>query len=94
MSLDDQFHELLFGAANKPQTFQKVANLSIHFERVRSLALSTVKDPQIVRDHEALLDAIVNRNPERARRLMETHLGRYAIDVQALKEQYPDYFKK
>ena len=94
MSLDDQFHELLFGAANKPQTFQQVANLSIHFERVRSLALSPVKDPQIVRDHEALLDAIVNRNPERARRLMETHLGRYAIDVQALKEQYPDYFKK
>ena len=94
MSLDDQFHELLFGAANKPQTFQQVANLSIHFERVRSLALSTVKDPQIVRDHEALLDAIVNRNPERARRLMETHLGRYAIDVQALQEQYPDYFKK
>ena len=48
MTLDDQFHELLFDIAKKSQIFALIRNISIHFDRVRTLALSSVKNTKIV----------------------------------------------
>ena len=93
MVLDNEFHGLLFGIARKPQVFALMQNISIHFDRVRSMALSAVKDQKIVQDHEEIVEAIARRDPAEARSRMELHLNRYKIDTAEMREEYPQYFK-
>lgn len=93
MELDNQFHRNLFEIAQKLQVYSLMENISIHFDRVRSMALITVKDLKIVQDHQIIVDAIARHDPAAARAQMEIHLSRYKIDEQAIREKYPDYFK-
>ena len=93
MTLDNQFHGILFEIARKTQIFALMQNISIHFDRVRSMALSTVKNTKIVQDHEDILQAIGRKDPKVARELMEIHLSRYKIDAADIRAAYPQYFK-
>lgn len=93
MALDNQFHGILFEIAKKTQVFALMQNISIHFDRVRRMALSTVKNTKIVQDHEGIVQAIARKDPETARELMELHLSRYKIDAADIRAAYPQYFK-
>lgn len=93
MTLDNQFHGILFEIAKKTQIFALMQNISIHFDRVRSMALSTVKNTKIVQDHEAIVQAIRDKDPKAARERMEIHLSRYKIDAADIRAAYPRYFK-
>ncbi len=93
MTLDNQFHGILFEIAKKTQIFTLMQNIAIHFDRVRSMALSTVKNTKIVQDHEDILQAIGRKDPKAARELMEIHLSRYKIDAADIRAAYPQYFK-
>ena len=92
VELDDRFHETLFSIAKKSQVFALIQTISIHFDRVRTMALSSVKAGRIVQDHADLVDAIARRDGAAARELMKAHLGRYHIDAAALRLAYPQYF--
>ena len=92
MELDDQFHKTLFQIAQKLQVYEMIQHISIHFDRVRSMALSSVKDIKIVEDHAQLLQALRDQDGARARALMEKHLNRYKFDEAAIRETYPQYF--
>jgi len=92
MQLDNAFHKTLFDIAKKPMAYQLMQSAQIHFDRVRMMALGTVKDTKIVTDHQAILDALMNRDVKAAQTMMEQHLSRYQIDEQALRERYPNYF--
>ena len=92
MELDNQFHEELFRIAQKPQAYAMVQHIAIHFDRVRSMALSSVKDIKIVEDHAQLVEALRERNAAQAKTIMEKHLNRYKFDEQAIRETYPMYF--
>ena len=93
MELDNQFHALLFSIVKKDLIYTLMQNMQIHFDRVRSMALSTVKELKIVEDHRNICGAVEQRDPEQARLMMERHLTRYKIDADLLKQKYPDYFK-
>lgn len=93
MSLDNQFHGMLFDIAKKSRVFQQIQNLSIHFDRVRGLALSAEKDLKVVRDHQDLVEFIRQGNGTAARELMGVHLNRYRIDAAEIRGIYPQYFK-
>lgn len=93
MALDNQFHGILFEIARKNQIFAMMQNITIHFDRVRSMALSAVKSTKIVHDHADILQAIRDRDPKAAKELMEAHLSRYKIDAAPIREAYPQYFK-
>ena len=92
MTLDNEFHAMLFEIAQKTQVYQLMQGIAIHFDRVRSLALSSVKNPKIIEDHEAIIDAIERKDAAKARELMDTHLNRYRIDEQAIRTEHPEYF--
>ena len=92
MALDNDFHRTLFEIARKSQVYQLINTISIHFDRVRSMALSSVKDIKIVQDHAQITDAIALADASQARRLMEKHLARYKFDATAVRQQYPQYF--
>lgn len=93
MTLDNQFHGILFDIAKKSQTFTLMQNISIHFDRVRTMALSTVKNTKIVQDHEDILQAISRKDAKAARELMVIHLSRYTFNVSDTRAAYPQYFK-
>ena len=93
LELDNQFHGMLFGIAKKSQIFALMQNISIHFDRVRSMALSSVKNTKIVEDHREIVNAIQRQDKKTARDLMELHLNRYTIDASTIRTAYPQYFK-
>ena len=94
MELDNQFHQMLFEIAQKPQAYAMVKHIAIHFDRVRSMALSSVKDLKIVEDHAKIVEALRKQDPDEARTLMDKHLNRYKFDEQAIRAKYPEYFAK
>jgi hypothetical protein len=86
-------HELLFRFAGKLQCYEYVVNMTIHMDRVRSMALKAQKTHPFVHQHEALLDAIRSRDEETASRLMSQHVSGYLVDRDALCQMYPQYVK-
>lgn len=93
MNLDNNFHAKLYSIAKKTQIYDMMRNLSIHFDRVKHIALVSVTNSKIVADHEALLALIEARDKEGASVLIKKHLERYAIDTEVVREAYPQYFK-
>lgn len=94
MELDNDFHRLLFDIAQKSQVYDLTQNLSIHFDRVRNMALSAVKDLRIIQDHRDIVKAVKDRDSETAKAVMEQHLSRYRVDELMIREEYnPEYFK-
>jgi DNA-binding GntR family transcriptional regulator len=93
LELDNQFHKELFRLANKMRCYQwMIEGMEIHFDRVRSMSLSAVKDIKIVEDHKAILQAICQRDANQAVAIVTKHFSRYKIDEQAIRAKYPDYF--
>jgi len=94
MELDNAFHRILFEIAQKSQVQTMMERFFIHFDRVRSMALGSVRNLKIVQDHEDLVDAVARRDRAAAGELMERHLTRYKIDEREIREKYPANFFK
>lgn len=93
METDDQFHRELFRICNKMQIYNMMSSMSTHFDRVRELSLSAVKDIKIVQDHRTILEAIKAKDKDLAKSTMEKHLSRYKLDEEVIRSQYPHFFK-
>lgn len=91
--LDNDFHKLIYSAAKKETIHAMRSNIMLHFDRVRSLSMKTVKDTKIVSDHRQMLEAIKSKDKEVAKALVEKHMSRYHIDEAEIRAQYPQYFK-
>lgn len=93
MELDNSFHKKLFQIGNKLQAFEMMTSLCVHLDRVRDLAITTVKNLKIVDDHTKIVEAIRNRDKEEAENVISIHLDRYKIDKQAVRDAYPELFQ-
>lgn len=91
--LDNEFHKMIYTAAKKETIHAMRSTIMIHFDRVRSLSMMTVKDTKIVNDHRMMLEAIKSKDKELAKQLVEKHLNRYRIDEAELIEKHPEFFK-
>ena len=94
MELDDAFHEMLFRIAQKENTYAMLGSMTIHFDRVRNLALNVVKDTKIISDHQAICEAIAARDVQRAREIMTKHLTRVKVDEETIRRVCPQYIKE
>ena len=92
LELDNDFHKMLFEAANKLQSYELIESISGHFNRLRNLSLNAIKDIKTVSDHESIFLAVKSGDKEKAKELMEIHLSRHRFEEQILREQYSDYF--
>ncbi len=93
MELDSKFHRMLFEIANKPQSYALMDSIDIHYVRVRRLVLERVKDEKIVEDHAHIVAAIKAGDAKEAQHVLKKHLNRYKFDMEAIRAQYPQYFK-
>ena len=92
LELDDDFHRELYRLTNRMQTYHLLESMRLHFDRVRSLSLATVKEIKIVNDHEAILRAVRSGDKVEAAAQVTKHLSRYRVDEQAIREKYAVYF--
>ena len=92
MELDNEFHRLIFEAANKLRTYEVVHKQMIHFDRLRALSLQTSLNSKTLNDHENILYAIEKGDAELAEMVMTQHLARHRVEREELHERYPDYF--
>lgn len=93
MELDNEFHKMIFSMTKKERIYAMKNTMMIHYDRVRTLTLVAVKDIKIVNDHRLMLEAIKEKDAEKAAALVKKHLSRYHIEEEELREKYPEYFK-
>ena len=94
MQLDNELHQMLFTIARKEQTWEMLSSFTVHFDRVRRMALDAPRNDRNVADHRAIVQAVAAGNAAEARQAMETHLSRYRVDEELLRDRYPaSYFK-
>ena len=94
MQLDNELHQMLFAIAHNEQTWEMLSGFTVHFDRVRRMALDAPRNDRNVADHRAIVQAVVAGDKAEARRAMELHLSRYRVDEELLRERYPaSYFK-
>ena len=93
MELDDAFHQMLFRIAQKENIYSMLCSMTIHFDRVRNLALNVVKDTKIIEDHHLICEAVAEHDVEKAKAAMTQHLGRVKVDEEAVRSAYPQYIK-
>ena len=91
--LDNLFHKSIYKIAKKDIIYEIHSTLMIHFDRVRTLSVETVKDLKVVGDHRKMLEAIKAKDKVTAVELVNKHLGRYKIDEKEIRSQRPEYFK-
>lgn len=91
LELDNAFHRLLFAAAGKLQAYEMMQGFTVHFDRVRSMAVSSVKEQSWMQDHRRILEAVRKNDPENAQKYMELHLNRYQVDEEMIRRTYPQY---
>lgn len=94
MELDDAFHRMLFAIAKKENTYEMLCSMTIHFDRVRHLALGVVRDSKIIADHEAICEAVARRDIDGAKAAMKAHLSRAKVDEEIIRNTYPQYIRQ
>ena len=92
LALDDDFHREFYRLTNKLQTWYLLESMRLHFDRVRSLSLASVKEIKIVSDHEGILRAVRAGDRAEAAAQVAKHLSRYKVDEAAIRERYANYF--
>lgn len=93
LALDNDFHRQLFDMAKLSEAHGLLSGLIVHFDRVRALSLTAVREMKTVEDHLAIYEAIARRDAEAARALMHEHLSRYRVDREAIAAKYAQYIK-
>lgn len=93
LELDNEFHRLLFEIAGRMQAYEMMQSMTVHFDRVRSMAVSSVKEQHWLEDHRRILEEIRANHPDEAKKWMEKHLSRYQVDETEVRAKYPQFFK-
>ena len=94
MIKDNEFHRYFFEISRKPEIYQLMQTLQIHFDRVRNLTLYTIIDRKILEEHKEIFRCIKERDVEKARIRLRAHLERVQVDSSVVRKAYPQYFKQ
>ncbi len=87
---DEQFHALIFEAAGLGGLVPVIKATKVEVDRIRSLRnrLGIRRIDEVMREHEEIIEAIALRDPERAARAIENHLGDVDRKVWQLGEDH------
>lgn len=89
---DQAFHQQMFEAADVPGLWEEVRRRSGHLDRLRRLHLPAEgKGDAILRDHARIVGAIAKQDPDAAQERVREHLSGTLLQVDAIRERYPDY---
>jgi DNA-binding GntR family transcriptional regulator len=90
---DERMHELIFTFTGYPKLSAIAATGWVQVNRARQLLLPITRRAQEAYDeHRLILDAIRDRDPERARKAMQQHLSELVTRLEPLSVSRPDLF--
>jgi DNA-binding GntR family transcriptional regulator len=94
LDLDNQFHRILFKSCRKERIYWLMESINTHFCRLRLLRLTAnINLDKMLSEHQSIISTIRENAPEKAEKVMESHLLGLIVEQEILKQQYPDYFK-
>ncbi len=92
---DQAFPKTMYESAKVPELGDVVARHSGHIDRLRRLHLPVPgKMRDVMRDHQAIVDAITAGKPDEAQAALRDHLSRSLGFVETLRQSHPDYFRQ
>ncbi len=90
---DETLHKCFMRISGHPDVWEIVHAAKAHLDRVRHLA---VRDPdsvaRIIRDHEAVVDAVCKNDEDAAASAMRKHLSNIFQVIQKVKVEHQDFF--
>ncbi|MBO8162107.1 MAG: GntR family transcriptional regulator [Brevibacillus sp.] len=92
--LDEEFHSTLAKGCGKERVWSVIQQTNLHLNRIRMLRLaSNYNWDTILSQHREILNAIKERDPDKAEQVMKEHLTMVIAEQDELKKSYPNYFK-
>jgi GntR family transcriptional regulator, rspAB operon transcriptional repressor len=95
MELDEAFHRGIALGVDCEYAWRVVEETKAQMDRVRYLSLphaTPVK--RLIAQHEAIVEAVEARDPDRAETAMRLHLREILTSVPELAQRFPDYFEQ
>ena len=90
---DEDMHAAFFRLAGHERSWRIVQNAKVQMNRVRRLAFNMpLKMDEILREHEAIVAAMLARDTQTALNELTAHLRRLFTTVERLLESHHDYF--
>jgi DNA-binding GntR family transcriptional regulator len=89
---DAEFHQILFNATRNERLAQMVNNLKEHIDRFRVQSFSNpsrIRD--IMKEHRKIVDAIKDRDAERAEKLAKAHIEKVENNVMNILRKQMDF---
>ena len=93
INCDDRFHEILFEGADQHLSWDVLSSMSGHYHRVRMLTvrLAGIGDER-VSEHRKIFSALKQRDHEKAKKMLYTHLHNLNTEEKVLMKKFPAYF--
>jgi GntR family transcriptional regulator, rspAB operon transcriptional repressor len=93
--LDNEMHYIIFSGCDKPSIWQLLQNANINYIRARVLNVSAAQTEMqlLYEQHRLIVQAIAAHNVSAGIDIITKHVNKVIGDVDALKQQYPEYFK-
>lgn len=92
IDLDRAFHRAMYEAAGYAELWPLIRQRSGHVDRLRRLHLPTRgKGQDILRDHQAIVDAVARREPEAAAAALRSHLAGTLTFVDEVRQRHPGW---
>jgi GntR family transcriptional regulator, rspAB operon transcriptional repressor len=88
---DDRFHRGFAEGAELTGVWAIIEREKVQFDRVRFLSLPAVTPTAVlIRQHRAMLDAVLRRRPDQAEAAIRKHLQEVLAITQSLAARYPE----
>lgn len=91
--LDEEFHKTIFEGCRKSRTWNTICQVEVDFQRIRMLTLwSNLNVNDVYLQHKIIIEAIKNKDSNKADEVMKNHLMKVNYDLDDVKKRYPQYF--
>lgn len=92
--LDEAFHRTLSLGAGHDSAWRVTLDVKAQLDRVRYLSLpDTTSIPKLIQQHAGILDAVVRRDADAARGVMQAHVREILRSLPSLVERFPEMFE-
>lgn len=91
--LDKEFHGKIYHMCRRSYWYELVENVAPHFDRTTVLSYRCKPVQNLLRDHEALIEAIEQKDGALAKAIAVRHMERYTENIDTIRERFPGYFK-
>lgn len=90
---DEQFHQAIAQGAGCESAWKLLETLKAQMDRVRFLSVADATPiDTLIAQHQAIVDGIESRDPDRAEGAMQAHLGEILKSLPKIADAHPDLF--